>query len=162
MPAELIFGGVLVVVLLSLAAFFAWKQIRLLRSLRESQAPGNDEHRYLHRQAWRRLICSGFLAIFAGLLIGAYFLEAPFKRVLSQASGQPLDPDQKQFIQFYTVYWIVGLLILLGIITIAALDLLAIRRFGIREHRKIQADRRAMIERQVAEIRRHRNGRSPC
>ena len=46
------------------------------------------------------------------------------------------------------------------LLVLAALDLLAIRRWGLRQFRKLQADRRAMIERQAARLREGRNGHS--
>jgi hypothetical protein len=50
------------------------------------------------------------------------------------------------------------LVVLLAVVVLAALDLLAIRRWGLRQFRKLQADRRAMIERQASRLRQGRNG----
>jgi hypothetical protein len=46
----------------------------------------------------------------------------------------------------------------LAIIILAALDFFAIRRFGQRQYRKIQAERRAMIEGELTRLRSQRNG----
>src|SRR5206468_3992140 len=114
----------------------------------------------------RRLAGSVLMAVFAGLLAGSLtFLEDPAGRLAEEGEAarehgqQPvLDPEQKQFIHFYGGYWIVMLLVLLALVALAAFDLLATRRFGLRQYRKIQTDRRAMIERQAARLRQERNG----
>ena len=53
---------------------------------------------------------------------------------------------------------IIFVMVLLGIIILAAFDILAIRRYGLRQYRQIQADRREMIQEEVARIRGQRNG----
>jgi hypothetical protein len=50
------------------------------------------------------------------------------------------------------------LILLMSIIFLAAIDFFAIRRFGLRHYRQIQADRRAMIEGELTRIRSQRNG----
>src|SRR5262249_29647064 len=75
----------------------------------------------------------------------------------AKAAGGPGDED-KLFIFFYTGYWIAALLVLLGVVGLAFWDLVAIRRYGRRQFQKLQADRRAMIERQAARLRGQRNG----
>ena len=67
-------------------------------------------------------------------------------------------PEEKDFLHLWGGLWIAILLLLMAIIFLAAWDLWAIRLYSVREHRKIQADRRAMIERQAARMRRQRNG----
>ena len=160
--AELTFGSLLVVVLLALAGYFAWQEVQELRRLRLPGGPPPDEARYIYRRAWRRLFCSGLLVVFAGLLIGTYFLEMPLQQLINQkqAGDTEFSREQQDFLTLYRVYWIVALLVLLAIIATAGIDLWVLRRFSLREHRKIQADRRAMIEREVALIRRQRNGQN--
>ena len=46
----------------------------------------------------------------------------------------------------------------MAVIFLAALDFWATRRYGLHQHRKIIADRRAMIEREVSRLRQERNG----
>jgi hypothetical protein len=43
-------------------------------------------------------------------------------------------------------------------IYVALMDIWAVRRFGLRQTRQLQADRRAMLERQIALMRTERNG----
>ena len=71
---------------------------------------------------------------------------------------RPLDPNEQQFVDFYRNFWAIVLLVLLAIICLAAVDYFAIRRFGKHQYRKIQADRRAMIEGELTRLRSQRNG----
>ena len=53
-----------------------------------------------------------------------------------------------------------NLLLVFAMILLAAFDFWAIARFGIRHHRQIQEDRRAMLESHAARLRSQRNGRN--
>jgi hypothetical protein len=161
---QLIFGTVLVLVLVGFAAYAAWKQWQVLVRLRTDDDSSPDERQFMRRMAWRRITCSALMVIFAGMLIGSYFIEPaePAQRAADAAGENPeakpvLNREQRVF----GYYWILALLVLLGVITLAAVDLLATRRFGLRQYRQIQADRRAMIATQVARLRRERNGHFP-
>ena len=69
--SELIFGGILVVVLLALAAYYGVRQIQTLRALRIADDRSLEERAYSRKQAWRRLISSVLMVILAGLLAGS-------------------------------------------------------------------------------------------
>ena len=69
-----------------------------------------------------------------------------------------LDAEQRHFINVSTYYVISILLVLLGTLCLAALDIWAIHRYGQRHRRQIQAERKDMIERQVNRLRSERNG----
>ncbi len=60
--------------------------------------------------------------------------------------------------RLYVGYWIVLLLLVLGIIAIAGYELFAIRRYSVEHMRRIQDERRAMIASETARLRRERNG----
>jgi len=163
---QLIFGVLLVIVLLGMAGYYGWRQVQALRDMRRGgdNLPVEDR-RYARNMAWRRLLGSVLMLLFAGLLIGSFTLEEPAKELGEQgeaalANGEEFVPSQEQsdFRDFYVKYWIVALLVLLAIVTLAALDFFAIRRFGRRHYRQIQEDRRAMIEREVSRLRGQRNG----
>jgi ABC-type Fe3+ transport system permease subunit len=163
---EIVFGTLLVVLLLGLAGYYGWRQISSLRALRASSESPAEEQRYLRRRAWRRLVGCGFMVIVAVLLGGLLlFLEAPGQQLAdlsepwtSRGENPDLTPEQRQFRTLYTC-WIIGLLLaVLAMLVMAAWDMLATRRFGLTQFRRIQADRRAMIERQAARMRQQRNG----
>ncbi len=162
-----VLAGLLVCLLLGLAGYFAWQQRLAFRTLREQHDLSAQDRRYIRWQAWRRLVCSGLMVVLAGLLAGWFALGlGDATRELGEQShaqrvpGEPpvLTRDQQRFVNLVSLYVIVILLVLLSILGIAGFDLWAIRRFGIRHQRKIQEDRRAMIEHQVARMRSQRNG----
>jgi hypothetical protein len=149
-----VFGALLVVGLLALAGGYGWSQWRLLRRLRAPGRPGGEDDRYLRGQARRRLATSVLLLVLAGLLaVALACLEGPAQRLADQAPGAAPTPEQRQFFHFYGAYWIVFLLVLLAVVALAGIDLWAIRRYGARQFRRLQDDRRAMLERQAALLR---------
>jgi hypothetical protein len=163
---ELTFGVLLVVVLLALAGFFAWQQGLALRGLRRAPDLSPEDRRYTRNQAWRRLVCSGLMVLLAVMLgVWLFYLGKPLGELaaLSDAArdrGQPmqLDPEQKRSATLYLYYWLFALMLLLALISLAAVDFFAIRRYGQRHYRQIQADRRAMIEQELVRLRSQRNG----
>ena len=163
--SQVVFGVTLVVVLVAMAGYFAWRQGRTLQSLRDTPDMPAEERRYLRNQAWRRLVCSGLMVVLAILLAAHFSLEGPVNELVAKgeanrAAGEkrPLDANEKQFVDFYRNFWALVLLVLLAIICLAAVDYFAIRRFGKHQYRKIQADRRAMIEGELTRLRSQRNG----
>lgn len=156
-PTQIVFGGSLVVTLLGLAAYYARKQIRVLRTTAGSVQAHNSEGVYLRRQAWRRLVCSGLMVLLAVLLTGALlYLEGPAQRLADRGPEAAEAPEQRAFVNFYSYYWIVFLLTLLVLVVLAGIDFWAVRRFGLRELKRLQDERRAMIARQSALLRQQR------
>ncbi len=93
------------------------------------------------------------------------FLEVPAQQLADQRAEleqhgdtTPLSADQRNFARFYGVFFLFFLLVLMAVVFLAAFDFWATRRYGLRQHRKLIADRRAMIEREVARLRQERNG----
>jgi hypothetical protein len=164
---EVFFGTLLVVVLLALAGYYAWRQVKTLRGLRMAEETAPEERHYLLRQARRRLFGSALMVLLAVMLVGLLvFLEGPVQKmsndlVAAREEGkgfENLTPEQRSLRTLYTL-WNIGLLLtLLAVLATAGVDFLATRRFGRRQLRRIQSDRRAMIERQVARLRQERNG----
>jgi uncharacterized membrane protein YfcA len=164
-PAQILSTIALIAVLVGLAGYYAWRQVQALRGLRRAGDLPREDRAYVRNQAWRRLACSAVMVVFAGLLAGSFFFEAHAQGIVDQGEAAAahnekpdLDPGQKHFFRFYTLYWVAALLLLLGMMGLALYDILAIRRFGQRHFRQIQADRRAMIERQAARLRARRYG----
>jgi hypothetical protein len=165
--AQICFTVLLSGMLLAVGGYYAWRQLQCLRGLRTDETLTPEDRQYLHRQAWRRLVCSGLMVALAAMLSGSLFFEAQAdefaqKRAAARAENPDaeLDPAERQFGKLYGYYWITALLLLLGMVSLALYDFLAIRRFGQQQYRKIQEDRRAMIESQVARLRQQRNGHS--
>jgi hypothetical protein len=165
-PTQIAFTSLLIVVLLGLAGFSTWRQWRTLQT-EEGQTDLSAEDRiFIRQQVRRRLWCAGLMVLLAGLLALSFVLEGPANQLVAQGEAahkrsgepQPFDPEQQRFFHLWSSFWIVTLLVLLVIIVLAGLDLIAIRRYGQRHLRQIQADRRAMIEAQIARFRSQRNG----
>jgi len=156
----------LVAVLLLVAGYYTRIQIRTLRRTTPEFEMLPDERRFLRSQAWRRLINSGLMIVLAGLLVTSYALrlqeradELGDRRAkLRQAQGAAgaMNPQDKLFTRVYGAFWITCLLILGAILALAALDLLATRRYALRALRQIQTDRRAMLQRQLERYRQER------
>src|SRR5262249_24921539 len=137
----------------------------MLRRLRMADDLSDEDHRYFHRQAWRRLAGSVLMVVFAGLLAGSFFLEGRAQELADRNEAArareeklELSKDDEIFRNLWAVYWIVLLVGGMAILGLAAYDLWATRRYGMRHYRQLQADRRAMIAREIATLRRERNG----
>jgi hypothetical protein len=161
----IISGVLLIAVLLGVAGFYACRQVLLLRRLRQRQDLPSEEDVFLRRQAWRRLINSGLMVVLAGLLaFTLVYFEGPAQEVVEAREGMPaenappLTPQQEHVVKVWGGLYIAILLLLLAVLFLAAVDLFSTRRYAREAYRKLQADRRAMIERQVIRLRQERNG----
>ncbi len=166
-PLELALAALIVVVLVIMAGYFAWRQWQTLRGELADPELAVEDRLYVKFQAWRRLVGCGLMLLLAGLLAGAYVFDFEARaKALANRGQAPASLEaavqrgvaQQRFINVFSFYWIVTVLVLLSIVGLAAYDIWAIRRFGVRHLRKIQSDRRAMIEEQVAILRSQRNG----
>ncbi|MFL5240641.1 MAG: hypothetical protein ACJ8FY_00910 [Gemmataceae bacterium] len=165
METEVLFLFTLVAVLLALAGYYGWRQMQSLRRLQTSNEMAIEERHFVQRMAYRRLTASGLMIVAAGLLAGSFWLNATAKEIgdkkeAAQAENRDVPPndEDRRFLNLYALYWIAFLLVLLAILFLAGIDLFATRRFGLDQHRKIQADRRSMIEEEVLRLRQDRNG----
>jgi NADH:ubiquinone oxidoreductase subunit 3 (subunit A) len=164
MGPEYFFAALIVLVLLGMAGYYAWRQIRLLGQLRRGDFTLEDR-RYYRGQAWRRLVGCALMLVMAALLIASYGLgqEQQAEQVThagKAASGAKpaLTDENRRFLQQYSQFWILFTLVLLAWVCLAFFDMWAIRRYGKRQFRQIQAEHRAELENQVAQLRSQRNG----
>lgn len=161
--SEIVFGSALAVGILVLAVFIGWRQVIQLRSLSGQSLP-EEEMRWESRKAWRRLVSAGLLLVIAvllGSLLGFYEPDAQRladERAAVAPDGPPMTEEQKTFVRLWGGLVIALLLVLLALVALAGVDLWATRLYGLRQFRKLQADRRAMIERQAMRLRQERNG----
>jgi len=157
---EITVGTLLVVLLVGMAAFFIWRQRRTLHPRLSVDELSSEDRRYSRSQVWRRLACSLLMLVLAALLtIWMFSYGGPVSDLMAQ--GKPdseLEPEQTLLLSQSLTLVNLMLVVLLGIIILAGWDLLAIRHYGRRHMRQIQADRRAMIEDQIARVRSERNG----
>jgi hypothetical protein len=164
----LVIGIALVVAVLALAVFYAWRQVK---ELRQPGAPGTTEGDYRRARVRRRLISSGLMLVLAGQLAGALiFLEDRAQQQTRRADaraevrerGGEAQPtaEERDFARFYSAYWLATLLVLLVIVVLAFVDLWATRRFAVKAHRQLQAERRDMIDREIARLRQEKQERN--
>ena len=161
------FATLLVLALVGLALYYALRQGQTLRGLHSAAGLSAEDRRYVRNQVWRRLVGCGLMVLFAGLLAGWFFLgmDARASQLAklgdeARSSPEPVALTDEQLDSFYLCagYLLVSLLVLLAMIATAGVDFWAIRRYGLRHRQRIEADRRAMIEHQVALLRSQRNG----
>jgi uncharacterized BrkB/YihY/UPF0761 family membrane protein len=153
-PLELAVGIGLIALVVAVAGFFLWRQFALLRTLRHEEGLAGAERHYLRQQARRRLLNSILMLLFAGLLVGGFFLFPPEPTALEA----PAEPDEiaKESIRLFTAYWILALLVLLAILALAVVDLWATARFGFQHQKQLEQDRRAMLVEEARRLRRRR------
>jgi hypothetical protein len=166
-PAENIFAVLIFFVLFCLAYYFGRQQMQALRWLHTQPNIPSEDEQYARRQIKLRLIGCGLLVLLGSQVAGAYLfgLEDRIRDLAQhvqrqQQAGEPiaLTPEQQALRTVYGIYWIAALVVLSAIVFLAAFDIWAIRRYGRRHLKKIQDERRAMLEGQVARMRTERNG----
>ena len=162
---QIVLGVAFIVILLAMAGYFVWQQLQARRTLRTSPDLDPEERRYLQGQVWRRLVCSGLMVLLAGMLATSFYLEGPASQLVREGEANrergerlPPTPEQEQFVTLYSAYWVAFLLVLLAVVMLAGVDFFAIRNYGMRQLRRIRADRRAMLEGELARLRSQRNG----
>ena len=157
--SQIVFGSVLVAVLLLLSVYYGRRQFVALRRLRNETLPG-EEARHERAKAVRRLVACGVQLILGLLLAGILlWLEPETQRIIDGFKGEA-DPEytdaQKQLLRVWGGAWVAVLVLLLIVVGFAAVDLWSTRGHALRQFRKLQADRRAMIQRQTGRLREER------
>ena len=165
---ELTLAAGIVVMLVWLAGYFARRQWQTLRSLRADSEQSLEDRAYHLAQFWRRLLGCALMVAFAGMLAGWYVFglheQADTLRQQGREAAQQdapageFTPEQRRVYRLVSGYWIVAILLLLAMVTLACSDIWAIRRYGMRHLRRIQTDRKAAIEKEIAAYRSQRNG----
>jgi hypothetical protein len=166
---EWIAMSVLVVVLVAVGAYYLRKAIRVLGRTTPAFELLPEDRTYLRQQAWRRIVNSGLMFLLAAIMVGSYAsgiqqradeINRDREQAAVEGKKPPLTPEQSEFAQLFTGV-LITMLILLGLIVcIAGIDLFATRRYALTQLRRIQSDRRAMLERQLARWREERDGPS--
>lgn len=154
----------LVLVTVSLAVLFARQQIRTLLQLPANAELPPEDRTYLRRQAYRRLAGCVLMVAVAGMMSVWYVngYDAGIDAIGADRDRQKaagdlrLSPEHESAGRFFVYYINTMLLLLLALLILTAFDVLAIRRFAARHSRAIRDERRAMLESELAALRRER------
>lgn len=155
------------IVLLLAAVLFARGQFQTLRWLRVQPSLMPEDTAYFRRRAVRRLVGCGLMVLLASLMIGLYLLgildalDALIARAeAADADELQLTPAEEEAVRRSYTYLgaiVLNLFLLLGL---AFVDLMALRRYGMRQRKRLREDRQAMLERQLPLLRRQRSDRA--
>ena len=115
-----------------------------------------EERGFLIRQTRRRLICSVLMVVFAGFLVGWYFIETNFLDLKSVAEEEP--GKTHPLVELVAYYWIAALLVLFGILALAGMDFIATARYGLHQKKLLEVERRTALEIEAMRLRKQRNG----
>jgi hypothetical protein len=165
-PVELVFSILLVVVLLVLAGYFGYRQVRALRRLREQTDLSPEDRRFYRKQARRRLVVSVLMVLLALMLAGNPVVDSLFRdffpadKEAGQGAAQERTPEKEAFEHFLFYYSAICLLLVLIILCLGVVDGMAIGRFGMRQYRQLQTESRSILQEQADRLRRERNGHS--
>jgi hypothetical protein len=156
-PVAMIPSIVMAALLVAIAVYFGMRQRQTIAMLRHDTRLSRDDRGYLHRQAVRRLLNSALLIALAGFLVGGVFLEAGLDLHPVEPIDEPSE-SAKASVQLLVGYWITALMVLLGVMVVAVFDLVATARYGARQRRQLEDDRRAALQAEVERLRRDRRG----
>lgn len=145
-------------------------QLRGWRRLRARSHVPSDEYGYL-RNRYRRRGLTAVVLVAIGALIGTAYLTGMEHRADHlgpapevEAGGPPaMTPDQRQFVRFWGVYWIVVMVLTNTLLVLAFADAVATRRYWMKVYRVLRDDHEAKLRRDLAVYKQHveqsRNGR---
>ena len=161
---QAVFGSVLVAVLAVAAGVFGWLQVRALRKLALEALP-EEERRFARSQARRRLWGCGLMAFMAVILALELVFWEPAAQAMAdqrerfrQEDAPAFTEPEKMFLRIWGGGWVVLGAALMAAVFLAALDRYSTRTHALRQMRRLQADRRAMVARQADRMRAERGG----
>jgi hypothetical protein len=165
MPSQYVWLFLIVVGLILVALIFAWRQGGTLSWLRTQEQMPREERQYYRWRAYRRLFGCLLLITLAVLLAGMYFLgilegidQLKAAAEVAHANNEKMTQEQWDYAVFALGYvgWIMAVVFVLMIVVF--IDFMAIRRYGMRQRKRIRDDRQAMLARQLPLLKREREG----
>ncbi|MFO0821826.1 MAG: hypothetical protein U0792_01700 [Gemmataceae bacterium] len=145
-------GMLFAVLLMCLGVGSGLRQLRTMRRLREEAFVPEVDQRYYRGQGRRRMLASGLLLII-GLMIAVYYLsgmDARMDELGAKPQDGPLPEEDKQFMRLGVMYWIVVILLLGVVLTVAVIDFWATRGYWLARYREIKADHNTKLQRDLA------------
>jgi hypothetical protein len=164
---EIVVGCLFIVLLLWLSGWFGWQQIQNLRKLDHRGQMSTEDYSYHRRQCYRRLIGCFLTGLLAFMLIGWIFgVGEPVNQLASRvdearARGAKIQDElqahERADVLFGWNYVMIMCLVVFAWMGVACMDLMAIRRYGMRHRKRIRDDRMAMLRRQLPQWKRERD-----
>jgi hypothetical protein len=144
----------LAVALVGIAVVSLRSQLRTWRRLR-TESLATDDRRYLRGICQRRTLNAVLLLALAGMLAGAFLSggQQELNRIFQLKQQDPAaapTPEDREFVRWWAIYWIIVLALLFFIVAIAIADSAAIGLYGRRELRRIERENRDLLERDLA------------
>jgi hypothetical protein len=130
------------------------RQFVTLARVRTQQYMAEEDRRYFHAQARRRMLASGLLVVIGGL-IAIYYLSGMDVRMdqIGEKRAEPPSDSDKEFTRLVGLYWI-GVILLLGaVVCVAVVDFIATRKYWMARYKEIKADHEAKLQRDLAVFR---------
>jgi hypothetical protein len=154
----------LIVILAAISFVFAWRQVKTWKWLKTQEQMQPEDRKYYRRQIIRRLIGCGLTLTLAGMLIGMLPMmkgldELGERGEQAKKDDTKLTDEEKAFMRSSLTYVGVLMLVLFVLLIVVFLDVVSIRRFGMRHRKRIRDDRKAMLMRQLPLLRRDREER---
>jgi hypothetical protein len=151
---------VLATALIALGLVTSWYQARGLHGLAARRHVPSDEYAYF-RGRYRRRLLTGAILVSIGALIGGAYLSGMERAAdrLGEERPPAADPDtpkppmtdaEKQFVRFWGVYWILVLILVFALVSLATIDAVATRRYWLSQYRILRDDHTAKLRRDLA------------
>jgi hypothetical protein len=155
----LVLALALATALIVLGLLTGWYQARGLHRLAARKHVPSDEYAYF-RGRYRRRLLTGAILISIGALIGGAYLSG-MERVADRLGEvrpaadpnepkPPMTDDEKAFVRFWGVYWILVLVLVFALGSLALIDVLATRRYWLSQYRVLRDDHTAKLRRDLA------------
>ena len=152
-------GPTIVLLLVALAGWFAWRQWQLARWLRAQPSLPVEERAHYRGRIFRRsvgVVLMMVLAVQMGGLFGMDVLARLDGLVergpAAKEIGQKLTPEEERFVRSAFAYVGGIALVLFALPAVAFWETMAIRRWGLERMRRLRGDRQAMMERQFPNL----------
>ncbi|MBA4188306.1 MAG: hypothetical protein C0467_09900 [Planctomycetaceae bacterium] len=148
----MIVGLIIAALLVVLGTGAGSRQLRTMRRVQAEPFMPDVDRKYFRGQGRRRLAASGLLVVI-GLMIAFYYLSGMDARMdelgEKRAEGPPAEAD-KEFARLVGVYWIVVILLLGAVVTVAMIDFWATRVYWLARYREIKNDHNTKLQRDLA------------
>jgi zinc transporter ZupT len=143
--------GLLFAVFLGLLGVGAgMRQFVTLARVRTQHYMADEDRRYFHSQARRRMLASGLLVVI-GVMIATFYLSG-MDAWMNEVRQKEAEED-KDFAKLIGFYWISVILLVGVVICVAVIDLIATRKYWMTRYKELKADHEAKLQRDLAVFR---------